>query len=690
MPEFKTEIGNRKLVVKAEGLAEQANGEVLVQYGDTLVLATCCMSSEDVEGVSYFPLRVDYEEKHYAAGEIYGSRYFKREGRPTTQAILTSRLIDRTIRPRFNHRLRRSIQVIITVLSWDGINDPEIPSLIAASTALSISDIPWSGPVAGIRIGKIGKEFILNPTYEQRTESELDLILGAVRPDKELLINMIESKSEEVKENDIVKGVEFAKSTLKDLINFQEKITKKIGEEKKSIKPPRYPEIGKEIDKWAGDRIKKALFQPQNPDRMDEVNELKNELEEFLKEKYEEEPQKIEFGLNFFEEKIDNLVHQAVLEEQKRPDGRGLKEVRELHTRAGLIPRAHGSGLFIRGRTKSLSILTLGGPEDQQLLEGMEIVGKKRFMHHYNFPPYSVGETQPIRGPGRREIGHGMLVERALLPLIPNSEEFPYTIRVVSEILSSNGSTSMASISSSCLSLMDSGVPIKAPAAGIAMGLMKKGDDYEILTDIQGPEDHHGDMDLKVAGTQNGITAIQMDVKISGINQEILEEGLSRAKEARLKILDKMKESLSEPRKKLSKWAPRIYTLQINPEKIGDLIGPQGKTINKITDECEVSIDIQEDGKVFVTSRKEEEAKKAVNWIKNITREVKSGEVFQGKVTRLLDFGAFVEILPGQEGLIHVSKFPGRKIKLKPGDKVTVKVDEIDSQGRINLSLAKK
>lgn len=425
MPQFETEVGNRKLTVKVKNLAEQANGEVLVQYGDTLVLATCCMSKEDLEEINYFPLRVDYEERYYAAGEIYGSRYFKREGRPTTQAILTSRLIDRTIRPRFSPRLRRRVQVIITVLSWDGINDPQIPSLIAASIALSISDIPWSGPVSGVRIGKVKKEFILNPTYEQRAESDLDLVLGAVKSDKDLLINMIESKSQEVGEKDILKGFEFAKSTLKDLVDFQQKISKEIGKEKKSIEPPRYPKIGKEVQKWIGNKLEKALFQPQNPDRMEEVNQLKNDLEEFLEEKYEQEPKKIEFGLNFFEERIDKLVHQAILEEQKRPDGRKLEEIRKIDTKVGLIPRAHGSGLFVRGRTKALSILTLGGPEDQQLLEGMEIVGKKRFMHHYNFPPYSVGETRPIRGPGRREIGHGMLVERAILPLIPNFEEFP-------------------------------------------------------------------------------------------------------------------------------------------------------------------------------------------------------------------------------------------------------------------------
>jgi polyribonucleotide nucleotidyltransferase len=694
---FKLEIGGRNLQVEVKNLAEMAAASGLVQYGDTLVLGTAVMSGEEREGIDFFPLTVDYEERYYAAGKILGSRYIRRESRPSDEAILTSRLIDRAIRPRFPEDLRREVQIVATCLSWDRENDPDIIGLIAASLVLSLSNIPWSGPIAIVRIGEINNEFVLNPTYEQREKSSLDLVIAGVEKNGEILINMMEAEAEEPPEDTILKAVDWAKPYLKKLIDFQNQIVKKTGKEKIKIEAtPADLELDKEIKEFLGGRLEKVLFQKGKAERMDQVNNLKEELIYYIEGKYPG-MEKTGYTRDFFEKEIEKLVHQNIINlpagKEKRPDGRKLDELREITAEAGLLPRTHGSGLFCRGQTKALSILTLGAPGDVKLLEGMEIVGKKRFMHHYNFPPYSVGEVRPIRGPGRRDIGHGMLVEKALIPLVPSLEKFPYTMRVVSEILSSNGSTSMASVSSSSLALMDAGVPIKTPAAGIALGLMvdERGN-YKILTDIQGPEDHHGDMDFKIAGTRKGITAIQMDVKIDGINQEILKEVLSQGKKARLQILDKMEKVLEKPRPELSPFAPKILTIQINPEKIREVIGPGGKVINEIIEECGVSIDIEDSGKIFVTAEKEEAAKKAISWIKNITREVKVGEVFQGKVKRILDFGAFVEILPGQEGLIHISQLAPFRVKkvedvVKIGDVVPVKVISIDEHGRINLSL---
>ena len=693
MEKFKIEIGRKELIIEERNLAEQANGSVFVRYGDTSVLATAVMSKNEKEDLSFFPLTVDYEERYYAAGKIRGPRYIKREGRPSDEAILVSRLIDRAIRPRFPKGLKREVQLILTCLSWDTENAPDIVGLIAASIVLSISDIPWSGPLSAIRVGKINGEFVLNPTYEEREKSEIDFVFTADFKGDKFIVNMIEGGFEEVDEETIIKALDFAKEHLKKLWDFQKEISKKIGKEKTVIAFPKKDiELEQEIRNFLGKKLEEALYQKDKTGRMEKLGELKEELYNYIEGKYSESS-KTRYALSFFEDEIDRIIHQNVILYEKRPDNRKLDELRKLHIEAGLLPRTHGSALFCRGQTKSLSILTLGAPGDQQLLEGMEIVGKKRFMHHYNFPPYSAGEIRPVRGPGRREIGHGMLVERALLPLIPSFDKFPYTIRVVSEILSSNGSTSMAAVSSSSLALMDAGVLIKAPAAGIAIGLMQdEKNNYKLLTDIQGPEDHHGDMDFKVAGTKKGVTAIQMDVKIEGITLEIFKKALYRAKEARIFILEKMREVLPEPRKQLSPYAPRILTLQINPEKIRDVIGPGGKTINEIIGETGVAIDIQPTGLIFITSEKEEAAKRAVAWIKNITREVKVGEIFQGKVKRILDFGAFVEILPGQEGLIHISQLAPWKVKrvediVKVGDVVPVKVISIDEQGRINLSL---
>ena len=680
------------MIVEIRNLAEKANGNVLVRYGDTVVLATAVMSKEDKAGMDFFPLTVEYEERYYAAGKILGSRFIRRESRPSDEAMITARAIDRTIRPRFPKNLNKEIQVVVTCLSWDGQNDPDVVGLIAASLALSISDIPWLGPIATLRIGRKDGEFLLNPTYEERERDDLDVVFSVK---ENLLINMIEMEGEEVGENIILDAYKFASPQLKKLLDFQKEISQKIGKEKIALEEPVSDvELEKEIKEFLGDKLEKALY--GRGDRMEAVNNLKKDLVYFIEGKYPGPPAgggKTNYAKNFFEKEMERLVHENIIKKEKRPDGRKLDQIRELEIEAGLLPRTHGSGLFSRGETRALSILTLGAPSDVRLLDGMEIRGKKRFMHHYNFPPYCSGEIKPMRGPGRREIGHGMLAEKALFSLVPTFDEFPYTMRVVTEILSSNGSTSMASVSAASLALMDAGVPIKAPAAGIAVGLMTDGKgNYKVLADIQGPEDHHGDMDLKAAGTKKGVTAIQMDVKIEGITEEVLKDALALAKKSRLQILDEMEKVLAGPRPELSPFAPRIYVLQIKPEKIREVIGPGGKVINEIIEKCEVSIDIEDTGRVFVTAEKEEAAQKAVAWIKNITREVKVGEVFQGKVKRILDFGAFVEILPGQEGLVHISQLAPYRVRkvediVRVGDIVPVKVISIDEQGRINLSI---
>ncbi|MDD5145453.1 MAG: polyribonucleotide nucleotidyltransferase [Candidatus Pacebacteria bacterium] len=687
---YNLEIGGKNLEVQIRHLAEQANADVLVSYGDTEVLATCVMSKEDRGLGDFFPLTVDYEERYYAAGKIRGPKYIKRESRPSDEAILNARLIDRAIRPLFPQDLPREVQLIITVLSWDAQNDPDLVGLISASLALSLSDIPWQGPLAAARIGKAENKFILNPSYEERGNSPVDFIISAVSEGEKILINMMEGGFEEADEKSILEGIEFAKGDLKNILDFQKQIIKEAGKEKIKITAQKDLELEKEMSEFLGEKLEAAFFQADKSKRQKSTDLLEKDLILFVSEKY---PEKVKYAQKFFEKSIEKLLQENILKNERRPDDRKIDEIREISCEVGLLPRTHGSGLFCRGQTKALSILTLGAPGDQQILEGMEIVGKKRFMHHYNFPPYSAGEIKPMRGPGRREIGHGMLAEKALLPQIPSVEDFPYTIRVVTEILSSNGSTSMASISASSLALMDAGVPIKRPAAGIAMGIVtdEKGN-YKILTDIQGPEDHHGGMDFKIAGTKEGITAIQMDVKIKGIDEKIIKETLERGKKARLEILDKMEKVILKPRENLSQYAPRIITIQINPDKIREVIGPGGKVINEIIDECGVAIDIEDSGKIFITGESEDATKKALSWIENITREVKVGETFQGKVKRILAFGAFVEILPGQEGLVHISQLADYRVNkvediVKIGQIIPVKVISIDEQGRINLSL---
>lgn len=687
MQKFKTEIGRTPLKAEIRNLAEQANASVWIQYGETVVLVTAVMEGEKPE-LGFFPLTVNFEEKYYAAGEIFGSRYFKREGKPSTEATITSRLIDRAIRPRFPKKFKNETQIIVTCLSWDGENDPDVPGLIGASLALSLSDIPWKGPLGVVRMGMQNDEFITNPSYEQRKEGNLDFVLAGTEENSELVINMMEAQTNEVEEEVIMKATEKGGEFIQKTLDFQKKIIKELEVKKEEFTPGEYPELEEKVDNMTKDKLEKLIYEKEG---MEKVNELKQELKDSLEEE-EKEPKEVNYALDYFEEKIDQIVHKNVIENERRPDGRELNEIREISTEVGLLPRTHGSGLFCRGKTRSLSIATLGGPEDQQLLEGMETVGKKRFMHHYNFPPYSAGEAKPLRSPGRREIGHGVLAEKALAATLPDFEDFPYAIRVVSEILSSNGSTSMASISSSSLALMDAGVPLSRPTAGIAMGLMKDKNDYKILTDIQGPEDHHGDMDLKIAGTTKGVTAIQMDVKISGISEEIFEKALQKAKKARTEIIQEMKKTIEQPRPEVCSRAPTIISVKIDPEKIGQVIGSGGKTINEITEKTGAGIDIEESGTIYITAEKESEAKKAASMIKNITKEVKVGEIYEGEVKKILDFGAIVKI-DGKEGLVHISEIAPHHVKkvkdeVNVGDKVAVKVIGVNKKkGEIDLSM---
>jgi polyribonucleotide nucleotidyltransferase len=694
---FKLKIDDKFLEVEFKNLAERTNSSVFVKFGETCLMATAVMSKKEIEGIDFFPLTVAYEERFYAVGKILGSRFMKREGRPSEQSILTSRLIDRAIRPLFPADFKREVQVIITCLSWDKESDLASLGLIAASIVLSTSDIPWDGPVAPVRIGMRDDKMVAFPTFAERESGAMDLLLSGLKSEskKEILINMIEAGMKEIPEEDILKAVELAKKYHEDILNFEEEITKKIGKEKIILaEQGRDEEIEKEVKELLGNRIENIL----KKDATNDLHIIRDELAEILKK--HEDADKTRQGFSFFEKETERLVHEKIIEKGIRFDGRKSDEIRELTCEVNVIPRVHGTGLFCRGETRVLSFLTLGSPGDQKIFEEMELNGKKRFMHHYNFPPSCVGETGPLRGPGRREIGHGMLGEKALRAMIPDAETFPYTIRVVSEVLCSNGSSSMASTCAACLALMDGGVPIKNPVSGIAMGLMmemnnqKSSEDkkYLVLTDVQGEEDHYGDMDFKATGTKNGVTALQMDIKVRGITIKIMKDALEQSKKARMQILAKMLETLPEPRKELSPNAPRIYIIKIRPDQIGDVIGTGGKIINEIIEVCGVTIDIEETGEVFVTAENEASAQKALEWIKNLTKEVLVGEIYQGKVKRILEFGAFAEILPGQEGMIHISQLSNQRVNkvtdvLKIGDVIPVKVISIDEQGRINLSL---
>lgn len=642
-------LGANDLRIELRDLASQASGSAVVIYGDTMVHATAVMAKKEREGLDFFPLMVDYEEKYYAAGKIKGPRFIRRETRPSDEAVCNARLIDRTIRPLFPDGVRKDVQTIATVLAWDGANEPDTVGLIGISCALAISDIPWRGPVGAVRVGFVDGQYILNPTYEQRAKSALDVVFSGIERKGDIIINMIEGGFNQVEERLIVDAFKFAKPYLKQIIDFQIKIAAQEGKTKKPlIEPAPDPTLERDLKDRVSQNLEGAMYTIDKIERQEKMEAVREQMRELVETSYPGDAPKLRYGNSWFEQETDRILHENILKNGKRPDGRAIDGLRELSGEVGLLARTHGSALFVRGETKSLSVVTLGAPGDQQIMDGMEITGKKRFLHHYNFPPYSVGEVKPLRAPGRREIGHGMLAEKALIPLLPPVEEFPYTIRVASEIMSSNGSSSMAALTAASMALMDAGVPMKAAATGISMGMVTdSAGNYKILTDIQGPEDHHGDMDFKVAGTRAGVNAIQMDVKIDGITEKMLAEILERGKTTRHAILDAMEKVIAAPRPELSPYAPRIIIIHINPEKIRDVIGPGGKMINEIIDETGVLIDIEDDGTVFITADKLESGKKAVEWIQNLTREVQVGETFQGTVRRIMAFGAFVEILPG-------------------------------------------
>jgi polyribonucleotide nucleotidyltransferase len=683
--QYSMDWAGRKLTVELGQLAKQANGAVLVRYGDTAVLSTATASKEP-KNLDFFPLTVNYEERLYAVGKIPGG-FIKREGRPSEKAILASRLIDRPIRPLFADGFRNDVQVISIVMSVDQDCSTEMAAMFGSSLALSSSDIPFEGPIAGVVVGRVDGNFVVNPTVEQAEKSDIHLTVAGTKD----AINMVEAGANEVPEEIMLEAIMFGHEEIKRLIEFQEGIVAEIGKEKRQITLYEIDQVLEaEVRSMCESDMIKAIQVQEKHAREDAIKEVKNQvLAKF--EEQEATDETLKQVKQILDKLVKGEVRRLITEEKVRPDGRGVDEIRPLSSQIGILPRTHGSGLFTRGQTQALSICTLGAMGDVQILDGLGIEEEKRFMHHYNFPLFSVGETGPIRGPGRREIGHGALGERALEPVIPSEKDFPYTIRLVSEVLESNGSTSQASICGSTLAMMDAGVPIKAPVAGIAMGLVKSGEHYTVLTDIQGMEDHLGDMDFKVAGTSKGVTALQMDIKIDGLSREILEEALQQAKKGRMQILDSMLATISEPKAELSQYAPKILTMTINPDKIRDVIGPSGKQINKIIEETGVKIDIEQDGTVFIASTNQEMNQKAKKIIEDIVREVQVGELYLGKVKRIEKFGAFVEIFAGKDGLVHISELAEERVGkvedvIKIGDEFLVKVTEIDKQGRVNLS----
>ncbi len=684
MEQFEMEIGGRKLIVENGKMAKQANGAVLVRYGDTVVLVTATASAEPREGIDFFPLTVDYEEKMYAAGKIPGG-FIKREGRPSSDAVLCARLIDRPIRPLFPKGYRNDVQIVATVLSVEQDNVPEIPAMIGASAALSVSDIPFEGSIAGVRVGRIGDDFIINPTKEEREKSTLNLTVAGSYD----AVMMVEAGANELPEDVILDAILFGHKEIQRIVAFQEEIQKRCGKEKHIAKLFTVPEaMEKEIEAFARERIDVAVRNPDKLSRDADVADISADTMEHFLELYPEMEKEIGMAFHDLEKSV---VRHMITHEKIRPDGREVEEVRPISCEVGLLPRAHGSGLFTRGQTQILSVTTLGPLSDEQIIDGLAPEWTKHYMHHYNFPGYSVGEARPMRSPGRREIGHGALAERALVPVLPSIEKFPYTVRVVSEVLESNGSSSMGSVCGSTLSLMQAGVPIKRPVSGVAMGLVKEGDAYTILTDIQGMEDALGDMDFKVAGTEKGITAIQMDIKVDGLSREILSSALQQAKRGRAFILGKMIEVIDKPAEDLSPHAPRVETIKVKVDKIRDVIGTGGKVVKGIIEETGVQIDIHEDGNIYIFSTDADGMKKARQRIEDIVRDVEVGEVYKGRVTRLLKFGAFVELLPGKEGLCHISQLARQRIEkvedvVKVGDELEVKVVEIDDKGRINVS----
>ncbi len=678
------DIAGQQITIQAGGVAEQASGAVVIRSGDTVVLSTAMMSREPREGIDFFPLTCDYEEKMYAAGKIPGG-FIRREGRPGETAVLTARLTDRPIRPLFPEGFRNDVQIVSTVLSVDQVADPSILAINGASAALAVSDIPFQGPIGAVRMGYIEGNLVVNPPMPDMAQSQLDLVVAGTQE----AILMVEAGAQGVSEQVIVDALEKAHEAIGRICEALAALQGQVGKPKLEFTAPQPDtQLQQALDEQVGNRLDEVAYGADKAEREAGIGRLKRETKAALLERFPEQGDAIG-GL--WDKKLKDRVRQRVIEEGVRVDGRGLKDVRNVTVQVGVLPRTHGSGMFKRGQTQALTVLTLGTMGDAQKLDGIGLEESKRYLHHYNMPPFSVGEAKPLRSAGRREIGHGALAERALAPVIPTLEEWPYVMRLVSEILSSNGSTSMASVCGSTLALMDAGVPIKAPVAGIAMGMVTREGRYAILTDIQGVEDALGDMDFKVAGTRDGITALQMDIKIKGLSRQMMAEALEQAREARLLILSKMLEVIPQPRTEMSPFSPRITTIRINPDKIRDIIGPGGKVIRKIVEETGAQIDVEDDGRVFVASNDQEGARKAIDWIKGLTDEVTVGQIYRGKVVRIMSFGAFVEVLPNQDGLVHVSKLTDHRVErveevVNVGDEIMVKATEIDPQGRLNLS----
>ena len=686
MNQTQLELGGRTLTIETGRVAQQASGAITIRSGDTMLLVTAVMSATPREGIDFFPLTCDYEEKLYAAGKIPGG-FIRREGRPSEQAILNSRLIDRPIRPLFPKDFRNDVQVVATVLSVDQEADPAIMAIIGASTALTISPIPFQGPIGAVRMGIIDDQLIVNPPVNKMDESKLDLVVAGTRE----AIIMVEAGAKEVSEERIVEALRVAHREIVRICDMQEAFAREVGKPKVEVaSTPTDPEVDQAVDRFLAERLDQALFNPNKALRESALDDLKKETITELGPQFAD---RLPYLAKSFEAKVKQRVRNKILDEGLRPDGRKTTEIRPISCEVGVLPRTHGSALFTRGQTQALSIVTLGSIGDKQKLDGLGLEEFKRFMHHYNFPPFSVGEARPLRSPGRREIGHGALAERALLPVVPTEEEFPYTIRIVTEILSSNGSTSMASVCGSSLAMMDAGVPIKGQVAGIAMGLITgQGGRVAVLSDIQGVEDALGDMDFKVAGTRTGVTAMQMDMKIKGIGIDVLAGAIQQAKDGRFFIMDKMDATLSQPRATMSQYAPRMLTIQIHPDKIREVIGPGGKMIRKIIEDSGVaSIDIEDDGRVIIGSVNGESAAKAEQLIRDLTGEVEVGKNYKGKVVRIMPFGAFVQIMPNQDGLVHISQLAEERVErvedaVNVGDEIDVKVTEVDRQGRVNLS----
>jgi polyribonucleotide nucleotidyltransferase len=683
---FKTQVGGKEIIIKTGKLAEQAGGAVTIQMGDSMLLATATMSKSVREGLDFFPLSVDFEEKMYAAGRIPGG-FFRREGRPTTEAILTARLIDRPLRPLFPDGMRNEVQIIVTTLSSDSIHHLDIMGINAASAALHISDVPWNGPVGAVRVGYINGEFVASPTIPEMAESTLDLRIVGTRD----AIIMVEAGANEISEDMLVEALTFGHEAVQPIIDLQEEMRAAIGKEKNAIETPETDlALAEAVKTRLGGRIREIVATTTDRSGRNEAIEAVREevVNAFLEEDETIDPKAVRGVIS---DELKKAVRDQILYEGIRPDGRDYITIRELSSELGISPRAHGSGLFRRGQTQVLSLVALGTPREAQKLDGLYPEESRRFMHHYNFPPFSTGETWFLRGPKRREIGHGALAETALRPMIPDENTFPYTIRVVSEVLSSNGSTSQASICASSLALMDAGVPVKRPVAGVAMGLVKEGEKYAILTDIQGMEDHLGDMDFKVAGTSEGVTALQMDIKIGGLSKELMAQALEQARAGRLQILESMQQTIAEPRSQMSPFAPRMLSLKIDPDKIGAVIGKGGATIRSLEETYEVSIDIQDDGTIFVAGVDGAKAEEAVKRIENMTQEPEPGQIYTGKVVRVTDFGAFVEFIPGMDGMIHISQISPEHLKrvedaIQLGDEVMVMVTGVTGDGKVRLS----